>query len=81
MVLMAWSGRHGMVYGMAWWASHGICNGIARCAIVCVIDWWGMAWYMVWPVGHDIVYHMARRGMARYMVWPCGYGMVYDMAW
>ena len=36
---MALSGGHVMVYGMAWWASHGICIGLARCAIVYVIVW------------------------------------------
>ena len=35
---------------------------------------------MVWPVGHDIVYRMARRGMARYMwymVWPFGFHVLW----
>ena len=74
-----------MVYDMAWWASHGICIGLARCVMVYVILWWGMACYMVWPVEHDIVYRMAWQGMARYMVWPGGmtciwYGLAF-MAW
>ena len=33
-----------------------------------VIVWWGMALYMVWPGGHDMVYGIARRGMGWYMV-------------
>ena len=65
---------------MTWWASHGICIGLARCGMVYVIVM-RMAWYMVWPVGHDIVYRMTWRGIARHMVWPRGHGMVYGMAW
>ena len=51
--------------------------------MVYVIFWWGMAWYVLWSVGHDsvYVYRMAWRGLARYMVWPCKQGMVYSMAW
>ena len=60
---------YGIVYGMACWTLHSISYGLT------------MAWYMVWPVGHDIVYLVAWRGMAWYMVWPCGHGMVYGMAW
>ena len=30
-----------------------------------------MTCYLVWHVGHDIVYCMTWRGMAQYMVWPC----------
>ena len=46
-----------MIYGMAWWASHGICLGLARCCMVYVV-WLGMAWYIVWPgeVWHGIWY-------------------------
>ena len=40
-------GRHGMIYGMAWWAWHGIQYGLMGI-------WYGqadMACYMVWPGG------------------------------
>ena len=85
-------GHDGMVYGAVWRAWHGyllwpgrawpgICIGLAKCGIAYVIVWWGMAWYMVWPVGYDTVYRKAWRGMARCMVWPCGHGMVYGRAW
>ena len=50
-----------------------------------------MAWYMVWPGGHGMVYGMAWRAwqdrwygladMSWYMVWPGRHGIVYDMAW
>ena len=58
-----------MAYGLSWLACHGIWNGLV-----------GMAWYVIWPDGHDIVYGIAWRawygerygleGMAQYMVWP-----------
>ena len=77
---MVCSYEHGIVYGMTRWASHGICIGLARCGRVYVSVWWGMAWYMVWPVGHYIVHRMAWRVwhgiwysivcMAWHMVWP-----------
>ena len=65
-----------MVYSCRYWPGE-----LARCGMVYVIVWWGMAWYMVWPVGHDIVDRMAWRGMARYMISPGGHGMVYSMVW
>ena len=50
-----------------------------------------MAWYMLWPGGHDMVYGMVCRawhgilygleGIAVYMVWPGGHGMVYGITW
>ena len=67
---MVWPCGHGMVYGMACRAWHGI--------------WYGLARYcMVYDIagGHDMVYGMAWRVMAWYIVWPGRHGMVYDKAW
>ena len=47
---MVWPDRHVMVYGTAWWASNGICIGLARC---------GMVRYCL--VGYGMVYGMACR--------------------
>ena len=48
-----------------------------------------MAWYMVWPGVHDMVYGMVCQAwhsirfcledMAGYMIWPGGHGMVYGI--
>ena len=63
-----------MVYGMAWWAWHGIWyglvgitgHGLARHSMVYGMAWlYGMAW-------HGIVYCKA---------WRIWYGMLYDMVW
>ena len=73
---MVWPGGHGMVYGMAWracmiydmavWAWHGIWLSLAGIAFG--IRYWledmelaGMAWYMTWSGGHNMVYGMAWR--------------------
>ena len=45
---MVWSDGHTIVYGMACRAWHGIWYDLT-----------GMACYMVWPVGHGMVYSMA----------------------
>ena len=53
-----------MIYDMARRAWHGICYGLAGI-------WNGlanMAWYMVWPGWHDMVYSMAWRIIAWFMV-------------
>ena len=69
-----------MAFGTAYRIWHGISYGLA-----------GMAWYIVWPGEHGMVYGMVLRarngicygfvGMAWYMVllsWP---DMVYNIAW
>ena len=55
-------------------------NIIKRLWCICY-DLAGMAWYVVWPGGNNMVYSMA--WLAWYMVWPDGHGkigMVYFMA-
>ena len=76
---------HGKEYGMAWWAWHGICYGVAWHGMVHGMAWHGkwngltcMAQYMLWP-DEGIWYSLV--GMALYMVQPGGHGMAYDMAW
>ena len=87
---MVWYSGYGMIYGVTWRAWHDKWYGLVGVGWYMVlpgeyrmVD--GVAWrddmYMVWSVGHDIVYRMAWRDMARYMVWPCGHGMVNGMIW
>ena len=68
-----------MVYAVAWWAWCGIWMCLA-----------GLAWYMVCPCGHGMVYGILARywiayGVAwqddMYMVWTGGHGMVYGMVY
>ena len=59
-----------MVYGIAWWAWHGIRYGLA-----------GITWYRYGLTRHSMVYGMAWQCMAWHMIWPGGHGMVYGMAW
>ena len=63
--------------GIALWASHCICIGLARYGMVYVIVWWGMAWYGL----SDMTWYIIWPGEVCYMIWPCGHGMVYGMAW
>ena len=66
-----------MVYVIV--GGHGIWCGLS-----------GMAWYMVWPDGHGIVYVMAwwawhgmwysLAGITWYILWLGDYVMVYGMA-
>ena len=83
-----------MVYGMAWWASHGMCIGLARCGMVCYClmgygivygmaytAWPSKVWHGIWYglVGMDgIWYGLARFGMVYNM--PAGHSMAYGMA-
>ena len=55
---------------MAWQIWHGIWYDLA-----------GMALFMVWPGGHEMIFGMAREGMAWYIAWPVWHDMVYGMAW
>ena len=55
-----------MVYGMA------LCE--CHCKRYSLTD---MAWYMLWPGGHDMVYVAE---ITRCILWPGGHGMVYGMA-
>ena len=57
--------RYGAVYGMAFWAWHGISLR-------------GLAWYRIWPSGHGMAYGMALRYMAWYMI---SHGMAWFMVW
>ena len=75
---MAWQTR--MVYSMAWQALHGIMvwPGLAWHGI-----WYGVAgiaWYMVWPGGHHMVYGSARHG-ACHSIWYGLAGMAWCMVW
>ena len=54
---MVWPNGHGMVYAMAWWASHSICYGLAD-----------IAWYMVWP---GEVCHGMWKGMVLHTLRHC----------
>ena len=75
---IVWPGGHHIVYGMAWWVSHGIwLYGIwlwpgrqgMGLGIVCSIAW--RAWHGIW-------YGLA--GKEWFMVWPGAHGMIYGMA-
>ena len=61
-------GRHGMIYGITWRAWHGIRNGLTG-KTYGLLD---MAWYMIWPGRHGMVYGTAWWVMAWFMVWPGG---------
>ena len=54
---MVWPNGHGMVYAMAWWASHSICYGLAD-----------ITWYMVWP---GEVCHGMWKGMVLHTLRHC----------
>ena len=71
---VVWPRRHRIVYGMAWWASHGIWLWPGRqdmgLGIVYGMAWW--AWHGIW-------YGLA--GKEWCMVWPGGHSWIYGMAW
>ena len=66
---MVWPGKHGMVYDMALQAWHGLCIGLVGMAWYIWYCLAGLAWYIVCPCGHGMVYGNAWRGMGLHMVW------------
>ena len=83
---MAWPGVHGMVYGLALWALHGIWKGLAGIAydtwygMLYVIVWWHtMVFGILWPGRHVVVYDMVWR--AEHGIWYGLAGMAWYMVW